>query len=78
MTVKELRELLKDQNDNDLVVLSSDSEGNSFSPLSENFSLASYESTSGERGEIWLRELTEELKKEGYSKEDLCENGGRT
>lgn len=75
MTVKELRKLLINQNDNDLIVLSKDSEGNSFSPLSEHFCLCSYESTSTSSGEIWLRELTDELKKQGYSKEDLCDTG---
>jgi hypothetical protein len=33
MTVKELKEALKEFNDDDLVVMSKDSEGNNFSPL---------------------------------------------
>jgi hypothetical protein len=33
MTVKELKEILNNADDNDLVVLSRDGEGNSYSPL---------------------------------------------
>lgn len=67
MKVKELKEILSTANDNDLVVLSADDEGNSFNTL--------YSVSEGiyvtETKEIRLSELTPELRKEGYSDGDV-------
>lgn len=69
MTVKELIKELKKLDGNRLVVISSDSEGNSFNEF-YSYSTASYDK--GAR-EIGLEELTEELKNDGYSEEDVKE-----
>lgn len=74
MTVKELIEELQKLNPTDLVVMSSDSEGNSYSPLSGLWE-GSYVEESSYRGEAWLRELTEEYKKHGYTEEDVRADG---
>jgi len=75
MNVKELKILLSKCDDNDLVILSSDSEGNNYSPLSEDCDECVYEAESKWSGRSGLRELTDELISQGYSEEDLCENG---
>jgi hypothetical protein len=73
MKVKELIELLVGINPEMEIVMSADSEGNSYSPLrvvdtdSNNYD-------SDER-EIGLRSLTPDLEKQGYSEEDVMENG---
>ena len=50
MTVKEIKEILADLPDNHEVVLSKDSEGNSFSPLA-NWSIGRYTPETTWRGE---------------------------
>lgn len=74
MMVKELKELLKEFNDNDIVIISKDSEGNRYSPLSD-VAEASYEAETTWYREIGLRKLTEEDIKAGYTEEDVLENG---
>ena len=66
MTVKELLKILQDCNENDVVVLSRDAEGNGFRPLDDVQTDSLYED-----GEVYLKELTEEDKKEGYGEEDV-------
>jgi hypothetical protein len=65
MKIKELIELLEKQNPDDIVVLSKDEEGNGFTKAFE-LSEAIYHD-----GEIYLRELTEDLSNAGYNEEDL-------
>jgi len=74
MKVKELKELLAQFNDEDIVILSKDSEGNNFSPLSD-IEECSYKAETTWYGEIGLRELTDEDIKNGYSEEDIFEDG---
>ena len=74
MIVKELKEILNNADDNDLVVLSRDGEGNSYSPLYDT-QLCTYADEESWEGQIGLRELTPELIKEGYTEEDLLEDG---
>jgi len=74
MTVKQLKEKLEKLNENDIVIMSKDAEGNGFSPLSD-LSEDSYEETTTAYGEVGIRELTPELEKQGYSEEDL--NNGK-
>jgi hypothetical protein len=74
MTVKELKELLNQFNDNDLIIMSKDSEGNRYSPLSS-LEEISYEAESSWEGIVGIRELTNEYIEAGYSEEDLVENG---
>ncbi|MCP4990834.1 MAG: hypothetical protein GY928_33775 [Colwellia sp.] len=70
MNVKELKELLESMNDADLVILSKDSEGNSFSPL-DGHSKEVYAPDSSCSGDIYIRELTPELEKQGYGNDDV-------
>lgn len=66
MKLRELIELLQQEDGERLVVLAIDTEGNGFKPLSE-ISTAAFED-----GDIGLEELTEDLRAQGYSEEDLC------
>ena len=69
MKVKELKQLLDTFNEDDEVVLSKDSEGNGFSPLSGT-SQQVYVPETTWYGSIYEKEITEEMRKEGYSEED--------
>ena len=70
MNVKMLKELLQNFNDNDLIVLSKDEEGNGFSPLADAEEVI-YVPNSTWSGDIYYKKLTPELEKEGYSEEDV-------
>jgi hypothetical protein len=73
MTVRELREKLAEFDQDSLVVMSSDGEGNGFSPLS-GLGDSIYVDDDPESiwdGAIYLNELTDELRKQGYTEEDL-------
>lgn len=74
MIVKELKELLNQFNDNDIVIIAKDSEGNGHSPLDDIWE-GKYKADSTWFGEVGLRELTDELIESGYSEEDLLEDG---
>jgi len=74
MKVKELIELLKEENGERIVVMSLDGEGNSYSPLSS-IGTASYLADSTWSGEVGLEELTENDKMWGYTGEDVMEDG---
>ena len=69
MNVKELKALLRNLDDDTLVVLSSDAEGNQYSKLVQ-VDLMQYDGES-----VGLNELTPEAKAQGYTEEDVMENG---
>ncbi len=70
MTVKEMINELNDYPQDALVVMSKDSEGNSFSPFADT-STAVYVPDSTWRGTTYVaRTLTPELKEQGYTEED--------
>ena len=73
MKVKELIEELEKLNPEKEVILSKDEEGNGFIPLSAVSDNAVYVS---EYNEIWPEELTEEMKKIWYTKEDVYDGDG--
>ena len=75
MNVGELKILLDKCDDNDLVILASDSEGNNYSPLAEDYGVYSYQPECSWSGGVSIRELTPELIEQGYTEEDLCESG---
>ena len=76
MTVKELRRELAGLDDDLLVVMSSDSEGNSYSPLSEVISGNSmYIEDSPCDGFVRPEHLTPELEERGFASEDVCPDG---
>ena len=67
MTVKELIERLQAEDQDRIVVLSRDAEGNGFDTL-HTIETASYED-----GEIGIEALTDDLIKQGYGEEDVRE-----
>lgn len=73
MKVKDLIEQLKLHNPEDIVIMSSDSEGNSYSPLSSIYT-GSYKAENSWRGEVGISELTPELIKIGFTEEDILED----
>lgn len=76
MTVKELRELLKDHDENRIVVMSKDAEGNDFSPLYD-ARTAAYRAETTWSGEIGLEpsDLDAEARAQGYSEDDVKHDG---
>ncbi len=74
MKVKELKKLLNQFDDEDIVVMAKDSEGNSYSPLADIWD-GKYKAECIWAGEVGLRELTTELIELGYSEEDILEDG---
>lgn len=63
MLVKELKEKLKDVPDDYQVVMSSDAEGNSYSPLYE-IDVVMYVPENTYMGEVWDKEWTAEMEEE--------------
>ena len=77
MTVKELiEELSKLENQDRIVVMSRDAEGNGYSPL-YCLSHAAYQAESTWSGEIGLEpnDLDDEAREEGYTEDDVLEDG---
>lgn len=73
MKVKDLIDTLKKSDPEALVVMSADSEGNGYLELRVvNFNSYNFDERNAEIG---LRELTPEYIKEGYTEEDLREDG---
>lgn len=73
MTVKELIEKLQKIDHQDrIIVMASDAEGNSYSPLS-GFWLGIYKPENNSSGEVGLEKLTVYDIKCGYTEEDLLE-----
>lgn len=70
MKVRELIETLQQQNPDDEVVMAKDSEGNSYSPLHGMWA-GTYVPETTWYGSVYLRELTDEDRKQGYTVEDV-------
>jgi hypothetical protein len=68
MKVKQLKKLLEKCDDNDEVVMSTDEEGNSFSPLSDIEKNMVYIPM---LQEIKLKELNDDLIEQGFSDDDI-------
>ena len=75
MKVKELIELLKQENQEKLVIMSSDGEGNSFSPLCDFGDTDCYLADSTYSGEMGYSKLTKKQKADGYGAGDILTNG---
>lgn len=74
VTVKELREMLKNEDENAIIVLSRDSEGNDFSPLCESYGYDNYlPEEDCNNGVIYPIELSDNLIANGWTEEDLGE-----
>ena len=70
MNVKELRDRLAELPDDTLVVLSSDEEGNSYSTVRAVIENNVFMDEGYGRGYILLKELTDDLRRQGYTEED--------
>jgi hypothetical protein len=76
MTVKELKKLLENVDDNRIVILQKDGEGNGYSPLECIDDESNYRADSTWSGEVGYQKLTPELIKQGYSDEDILSGDG--
>lgn len=70
MKVSELKELLNQFDDDALVALAKDAEGNDYSPLSSAWSGVYVGGE--ESGQAYLQELTTEDIEQGFTEEDVC------
>ena len=75
MTVKELIEALNGENQDAIVILSGDAEGNRYSPMADISIDGTYIKSSSWRGEVYPRHLTKRLIKQGYTEEDVSKDG---
>ena len=66
MTVQDLMNILLRENSSDLVVLASDSEGNSHAPLDFDYFKCKYDD-----GSVYIRELTDSLRESHFCEDDL-------
>lgn len=73
MKVKELKKLLEDVSDDRIVILQKDAEGNGYSPLEGIDDESSYQAETTWCGEVGIERLTPELKKDGYTEEDVVD-----
>lgn len=71
MKVKELKKLLENIDENRVVIMAKDGEGNGFSPLAGLDGGSSYLADSTWSGEVGFEKLTPELIKQGYSEADV-------
>lgn len=74
MKVKQLKELLKNIDDERIVILQKDGEGNGYSPLYCIDDESVYVADSTWSGDVRFPKLTPDLEKLGYSEED-CGDG---
>lgn len=74
MNVEELIVLLQKEDPKNLVVMAKDSEGNSYSPLSDHW-VGGYRAETTYSGEVGYLELTPELKEAGYEEDDIVDDG---
>lgn len=73
MKIRELIKLLEQEDGDKLVIMSSDGEGNRFSPLCDFGSTDTYKADSTYSGEMGYSKLTPELIKKGYGEEDILD-----
>lgn len=71
MKVKDLKEKLKEFNDEDEVILSCDAEGNNYSPLSDFWEAKYVADESWGGGGAYYKKLTPELEDSGFTEEDI-------
>lgn len=76
MKVKELKKLLENVDDERIVILQKDGEGNGYSPLETIDDEVNYRPDSTWSGEIGFQKLTAELRKQGYSDGDIVSGDG--
>ena len=74
MKVSDLIAKLQKLDQDRVVIMSKDGEGNDFSPL-DNIETAAYCADSTWSGEVGLEKLTDKDRERGYDEEDVKENG---
>ena len=72
MTVKELIEELQKVDQNRIVIMSKDAEGNSYSPYRQ-FWEGAYKAETTWYGDVGLETLTKEDEEQGYTEEDVLD-----
>lgn len=75
MKIQDLIDLLKGCDPEGLVVMSSDGEGNMYSPLSGADTKMAYVAENERFGHVRFTALTDELRKRGYSEGDCVQEG---
>ena len=75
MTVKKLKKLLESVDENRIVIMSKDAEGNAYSPLEALDNDAIYKADSTYSGDVSIEKLTPSSKKQGWTKEDIILEG---
>jgi glucose dehydrogenase len=73
MKVKELKKILEKVDENRIVIMQKDEEGNGYSPLDGISDEENYKANSAWSGEVGYEKLTPELKKAGYGEDDTLE-----
>jgi hypothetical protein len=76
MKVKELKKLLEIVDDERIIILQKDAEGNGYSPLIEIDAEVNYRADSTWSGDIGFEKLTADLRKQGYSDGDIVSGDG--
>jgi hypothetical protein len=71
MRVKELKKLLENIDNERIVIMSTDCEGNSYSPLDTIDDSSTYLAETELWGELGIEKLTPELRKLGYSEDEI-------
>ena len=74
MTVEQLIKALQKEDPKRIVVMAKDAEGNGYSPVSS-FWTGAYRADSTWSGEVGLEKLTPADKKQGYSEDDVIDDG---
>lgn len=74
MTKKELIDIIQEYPDDTPIIIQKDPEGNGFYPLSD-YWFGSYKPIKPWYGDAGLLTLTPELKDQGYTEEDVLEEG---
>lgn len=73
MKVKELKDLLESVDDERIVIMAKDGEGNDYSPLALIDDESVYKANSTWSGEIGIETLTPELIAENFTEEDVID-----
>ncbi len=76
MKLKELKEIIKNMDDESIVILQKDGEGNGYSPLEGVDDSSNYRADSTWSGKVGYKYLTRELREQGYSDGDIVSGDG--
>ena len=77
MTVRQLLELLSKFEHDRVVIIQKDAEGNSYSPLFSAESKVAYQEETTWSGTIKYQNLTDEMREQGFTEEDIASKSDR-